>query len=172
MHRRIALLLITLTVISCGSMGTMPGRMPDNDIAGIVSTANEGEVQQGQAALTAASSAEVREFAQMMVNDHTSALSKARDVFARNGITPADNDTTRSLKDTGQRSTMSLSSYRGAAFDRAYMQAQIDMHQWLLTNMDTLLIPSARGELRTLLEEMRGSVSTHLDHARQIMGRL
>ncbi|HJQ39858.1 MAG TPA: DUF4142 domain-containing protein [Thermoanaerobaculia bacterium] len=172
MHRRIALLLISLTVISCGSMGVMPGRMAANDIAGIVSTANEGEVQQGQAALTAASSAEVREFAQMMVNDHTSALSKARDVFARNGITPADNDTVRNLRDTGQRTVTNLSSYRGASFDRTYMQSQIDMHQWLLTNMDTVLIPSARGDVRSLLEEMRGSVASHLEHARQIMGRL
>lgn len=172
MHPRIALLLISLMVISCGSMGVMPGKMPANDIAGIVSTANEGEIQQGQAAVSAASSAEVREFAQMMVNDHTNALTKAREVFARNGITPADNDTTRNLKDTGQSSMTNLSSYRGAAFDRMYMQSQIDTHQWLLTNMDSLLIPSASGELRTLLEEQRGAVASHLEHARQVMGRL
>lgn len=81
----LALLLIGLTAISCGSTMSsgMPGRMPANDIAGIVATANEGEIQQGQAALSAASAAEVREFAQMMVNDHTSALSSARDTFAR-----------------------------------------------------------------------------------------
>lgn len=52
------------------------------------------------------------------------------------------------------------------------MQSQIDMHQWLLTNLDTVLIPSARGDVRTLLENQRASVAKHLDHARQVMGRL
>jgi putative membrane protein len=178
MHPRtyslLALLLIALTAVSCGSMNTMtmPGKMAANDIAGIVTTANEGEIQQGQAALTAASSADVREFAQMMVTDHTNALNAAKDAFTRNGITPADNDTTRNLKDSGQRTMTNLSSYRGAAFDRAYMQSQIDMHQWLLTNMDSVLIPSARGDVRTLLETQRGAVASHLEHARQVMGRL
>jgi putative membrane protein len=171
--RTLMALLLTAFLVSCGSMSTtMPGRLPANDIAGILATANQGEIDQANAALSKATNADVRAFAQMMVTDHTNAASKANDVFSRNGITPADNSTTSELKTNGQRSTMNLNAYSGAAFDRAYMQAQVDMHSWLLTNLDSLLIPSARGDLRTLLESTRGTVSSHLDKAREILGRL
>ncbi|PYQ26365.1 MAG: hypothetical protein DMF56_24745 [Acidobacteria bacterium] len=165
--------LLTAFLISCGSMSTtMPGRMAANDVAGILATANQGEIDQANAALSKATNADVRAFAQMMVTDHTNAGNTARDVFARNGITPADNTTTSELKTSGQRSMTNLNAYSGAAFDRAYMQSQVDMHQWLLTNLDTVLIPSARGDLRNFLETTRGTVSSHLDRARQILGGL
>jgi len=153
-------------------MSTTPGRMAANDIAGILTTANQGEIDQANAALAKTTNADVRAFARMMVTDHTNAMNDARDVFTRNGITPGDNATTNELKANGQRSTMNLDAYHGAAFDRAYMQAQIDMHQWLLTNLDSLLIPSSRGELRTLLESTRATVSSHLDKAREVLGKL
>jgi hypothetical protein len=35
-----------------------------------------------------------------------------------------------------------------------------------------VLIPSARGDLRNFLETTRGTVSSHLDRARQILGGL
>ena len=162
---------LALLLISCGSMATQTP-VPPNDIAGILSTANQGEIDQANAALGKATNGDVRAFAQMMVTDHTNAANTARDVFARNGITPADNATTNDLKTNGQRSTMNLNAYSGASFDRAYMQAQVDMHQWLLTNLDSLLIPSARGDLRNFLETTRGTVSSHLDKAREILGRL
>jgi putative membrane protein len=105
--------------------------------------ANEGEVQQGNVASTRATSADVRSFAQMMVTDHTNAMNTARDVFSRNGITAGENATSRSLRDTSQRTVTNLSTYSGAAFDRTYMQSQVDVHQWLLNSLDTALIPSA-----------------------------
>jgi hypothetical protein len=65
-----------------------------------------------------------------------------------------------------------LGTYSGAAFDRAYMQSQVDLHQWLLTAMDTSLIPSTSGSARTLLETQRASVAAHLDQARRILNTL
>ncbi|MFL6248910.1 MAG: DUF4142 domain-containing protein [Thermoanaerobaculia bacterium] len=152
---------------------TQPGAWPETDIAGIVMTANEGEVQQGNAALSKASSADVRAFAQMMVSDHTAAMNTARDVFTRNAITPAENATTRTLRDTSQRTVTNLGTYSGTAFDRTYMQSQVDVHQWLLTSLDTALIPSAqRPEVRSLLQTQRTAVAAHLDRARQILSGL
>ena len=162
---------LVLLLISCGAMSTQTP-VPANDIAGILTTANQSEIDQANIALGKTSNAGVRAFAQMMVTDHTNALNTARDVFARNGITPADNATTDDLKTNGRRSTMNLNAYSGASFDRAYMQAQIDTHQWLLTNLDSLLIPSSRGDLRNLLETTRATVSSHLDKAREVLGKL
>jgi putative membrane protein len=177
MIRMLSLATVVFLVSACSSTMSspmnmaMPGAWPQSDIAGVVMTANEGEVQQGNAAVSKATSSDVRAFAQMMVSDHTSAMNMARDVFSRNGITPAENDTTRKLRDTSQRAITNLGTYSGASFDRMYMQAQVDTHQWLLNSLDSTLIPSATNDdVRTLLQNQRAAVSTHLDRARQILG--
>jgi putative membrane protein len=171
-------LTIALTFFggACASMtGGARSDMPNADghIANIAMVANEGEAQQGSAAATRATSADVRSFAQMMVSDHTSALNAARDTASRAGITPLENDTTNALR-TGTPVVISnLNTYSGAEYDRHYMQYQIDLHQWLLNALDTQLIPMAQSpELKALLQTQRGAVASHLEQARSIRGRL
>ena len=150
-------------------MATMPNALPDSDVVAIVRTANQGEIDQGNAAVAKASSAEVKAFAQMMVSDHTKALNDANAL----PITSTDNSTTGTLKSGSQQTINNLSTYSGAAFDRAYMQAMVDAHQWLLNAMDSTLIPSAHTRaLKDLLTTQRAAVSTHLDRARQILSGL
>jgi putative membrane protein len=179
MIRMLSLSTVLFLMTACASTMSSPfdtpraGLWPESDIAGIVMTANEGEVQQGNAALSRATSADVRAFAQMMVADHTNAMNNARDVFSRAGISAGENDTTRTLRDTSQRTVTNLGTYSGTAFDRQYMQAQVNQHQWLLTSLDTALIPSAtRAEVRSLLQTQRASVAARLDRARQILNGL
>jgi putative membrane protein len=154
-------------------MGAMPGMMSSTDIAAIMTAANEGEIQEGQAAASRATSASVRDFANMMVSDHTSALNSAKSLFDREHIVAnSDNDIARQLRSGAQQTISALGTYNGASFDRAYMQSQVDAHQWLLTQLDNTFIPSSRGELRSLLETQRATVAAHLDRARTIMGRM
>ena len=169
-------IVLTLFTAACGSMtGMANGGRPNADghIANIAMVANEGEAQQGSAAAARATSAEVRLFAQMMVTDHTSALNAARDTAARNGITPMENDTTRALREGTPRVIANLDTYRGADYDRQYIDYQIALHQWLLNGLDTTLIPQAvNADLRSLLQTQRGAVAAHLEQARAIRGRL
>lgn len=143
---------------------------PATDIAGIMMAANEGEVQQGNAASTRATRPEVRAFAQMMVTDHTNAINSARDVFSRYNITPGDNDITSALRTNSQRTVTNLATYQGVAYDRTYMQTQVALHSWLLDALDMALIPSARNnDVRTLLQTQRGHVAMHLERAQEIL---
>lgn len=154
-----------------GMMG-MPGMMGSPDIAAIMTAANEGEVQEGQAAAAKATSSAVRDFANMMVSDHTKALGDARAAFDRNHIVASDNETSRTLRSGAQQTITALNTYSGSSFDRTYMQSQVDVHQWLLSQLDSTFIPSARGELRTLLQSQRAAVAMHLEHARSVLGSL
>ena len=163
--------MLVLAGCATGNL-TNPEMMSAADVAGIVRTANQGEIDSGNAASPKATNAEVKAFAQMMVSDHTAALRAANDVFARHAITPADNDTTRQLQSGTQQTISALNTYSGMAFDRMYMQSMVDAHQWLLNTMNTTLIPAARGDLKDLLTTQRAAVSTHLDRARQILAGL
>jgi putative membrane protein len=142
------------------------------DIAGVMTVANQGEVQQAQAALPHLTSQQARDFANMMIADHTAALNSARDVFARNNIAARDtNMEAASLKATSDTLVKTLRDTTSSA-DRTYIQSQINVHQDLLNRLDTKLIPASSGELRTLLQTQRMSVANHLDHARQILTTL
>jgi putative membrane protein len=154
------------------SSSSLPGTTigySDADIAGIIRTANQGEIDQGQAATSRASSDEVRAFARMMVSDHSNALTKANDLFSRVNITPNEIDLTRTLASNSLQTVSSLNTYSGADFDKKYIQSQIDVHQWLLNSLDSTLIPSAHNrQLRDFLQTQRSAVSMHLDRAKQI----
>jgi putative membrane protein len=151
----------------------MNGTLTGPDIAGILTMANQGEIDAGQLASTKAVSPTVRDFANMMVRDHTGALSDARATFDRSHLVPnTTNTTAMAVQDLSSRTRRSLDQYAGSAFDRTYMQSQVDMHQWLLTQIDSSLMPSSRGDLRTLLVNQRAAVAAHLDRARSILNSL
>jgi hypothetical protein len=52
------------------------------------------------------------------------------------------------------------------------MQSQVNIHQNLLTLMDTQLVPSAHKDLANLLLKQRDAVAAHLDRARQVLATL
>jgi putative membrane protein len=184
--KSLAVVSALLLAAACGSTDTgnmsssssmngmnMNGTMTGPDIAGILTMANQGEIDAGQLASTKAVSPSVRDFANMMVRDHTGALSDARAVFDRSHLVPhTTNSTATSLQDLSNRTKRSLDQYSGSAFDRTYMQSQVDMHNWLLNQIDTTLLPSSRGDLHTLLVNQRATVAAHLDRARTILNSL
>ena len=94
--------------------------------------ASMAEIELGQMAQNQAASAEVKQFAQMMVNDHGKALDELKPIAARQG-TPAVaqmNEDNRELRDR-------LSTLRGEEFDREYMRAMIDSHEKVINHLQT-----------------------------------
>jgi len=146
--------------------------LSSRDIAGIVRAANSGEIDQAQAALPHLSTQAARDFANMMIADHTAALNEANTTFGVNRIVDRDtNGQAQMLSDESKKMVSTLNN-SGTNADRIYIQSQIDAHQRLLTMMDTQLIPSAHNDLLNLLQKQRESVAMHLDRARAILGTL
>jgi putative membrane protein len=145
----------------------------DPQIAHVAVTANAIDIELAQLALSRASSSEVRAFAQTMVTDHTAVNEQAAALARRLGVTPEDNDVSRSLRDGAAEARRNLEGLRGAPFDRAYMDREVAYHQAVLDALDQVLIPGAsNSELRALLEQVRPAVAAHLDHAKQLRAKL
>ena len=175
MRRRIVIPVAVVSVIlgACATTDTATTPNADPHILAIAIVANQGEVDQGNAATPRATNPDVRAFAEMMVRDHTTGVNELRNVGTQDAITPTDNDITAALQRTTRETITNLGTYSGAEFDRQYMQTQINVHQWYLTALEQHLIPGARNaQLRTLLERQRGIVAQHLEQARAIRGRL
>jgi putative membrane protein len=94
--------------------------------------ANMAEIELGRMAQSQAASAEVKQFAQMMVNDHSKALDELKPIANRQG-TP----TVAQLDDEKRELRDRLSKLRGAEFDREYMQAMIDSHENVINHLQS-----------------------------------
>ena len=145
----------------------------DAQIAAIVVTANQVDIDAGNLAKSTSKNDEVKKFAQTMVTDHTGVNKSATDLVTKLKVTPEDNETSHSLKAGGQKNVAALKGLKGTAFDKAYIDHEVAYHQQVLDAIDKTLIPSATNEeLKTLLVKVRPAFVAHLEHARQLQGSL
>ena len=145
----------------------------DAQIASIVVTANQVDIDAGKFATTQASDPEVKKFAQLMVTDHTGVNKQAVDLATKLKVTPEDNPTSKSLKSGGDENLNTLKGLKGAAFDKAYVDHEVAYHQAVLDAVDKTLIPGAQNaELKALLVKVRPAFVAHLEHAKHIQASL
>jgi putative membrane protein len=145
----------------------------DAQIASIMVTANQVDIDAGKLATTQASDPEVKKFAQLMVTDHTGVNKQAVDLATKLKVTPEDNPTSKSLKSGGDENLKNLSGLKGAAFDKAYIDHEVTYHQAVLDAVDKTLIPGAKNEeLKALLVKVRPAFVAHIEHAKHLQASL
>jgi putative membrane protein len=145
----------------------------DGQIAAIVVTANQVDIDAGQLAKSMAAAKEVRDFAQLMVADHTGVNKLATDLAQKLGLKPEDNPTAQSLKQGGDKNLAQLKTLQGPAFDRAYVDNEVSYHQAVIAALDKTLIPNARNEaLKNLMVQVRPNFVAHLQHAQSLQAGL
>jgi putative membrane protein len=145
----------------------------DAQIAAIVVTANQVDIDAGELARTKAQSAQVKQFAQQMVTDHTGVNRQATALVTRLKVTPEPNETSQALKQGGDANVANLKTLSGAAFDKAYVDHEVAYHQQVIDALDATLVPSAQNaELKALLVKVRPAFVAHLEHAKHLQAGL
>ena len=153
--------------------GAYAQAVDDAQIASIVVTANQVDIDAGKLASSMASNPEVKKFGEQMVTDHTGVSKQAVDLVTKLKVTPKDNPTSTSLKEGGAANVASLKKLKGAAFDKAYIDHEVAYHQQVLDALDKTLIPNAsNAELKALLVKVRPAFVAHLDHAKMVQSSL
>ena len=145
----------------------------DAQIASIVVTANQVDVDAGKLAATKGSTDDVRKFGKLMVKDHEGVNKAAVELVTKLGVTPEGNPTSESLQAGGDENLKHLRTLKGIAFDRAYVDHEVAYHQQVIDALDSVLIPNAQNEeLKALLVKVRPAFVAHLEHARQMRASL
>jgi putative membrane protein len=145
----------------------------DPQIAQIVVTANQVDVDAGKLVESMGTNAEVKAFGKQMVAAHTGVNQQATALVKKLNVTPEDNPTSQSLKAGGEKNVANLKTLKGAAFDKAYVDNEITYHQAVLDALDKTLIPNAsNAELKALLVKVRPAFVSHLEHAKQLQSTL
>jgi len=150
-----------------------PAGPTDPQIAAIVVTANQVDIDAGKLAKSKAKDKEVRQLAQMMITDHSGVNKSATALVKKLKVTPEPNDTSKSLKQGGDDNLANLKKLKGKEFDKAYVDHEVAYHQAVLDAVDKTLIPSAKNEeLKALLVKVRPAFVAHLEHAKQVQSSL
>jgi putative membrane protein len=169
---RLHLALASL-VLAAPALVLAQGGPTDPQIAAIVVTANQVDVDAGKLAKGKTHSKEVKAFAQQMITDHTAVNQQAGALVKKLGVKPESNPTSQSLKKGGDENMAALKKLKGKEFDKAYVAHEVAYHQQVLDAIDKVLIPSAQNaELKALIEKVRPAIASHLEHAKHLQMEL
>lgn len=157
-----------------GGMDMSRAVRSEGEIVATLAASDRGEISQGNYARSRAIRAEVREYARSMVSMHTQASARLMDLARRLGIASTECEESRQVTADGAAAQQRLARLRGAAFDRAYMDAQVAAHSRALDVIDRALLPAVSSpEMRTALQgDVRPMVAAHLARARALRERL
>ena len=116
------------------------------------------EIAAANIALDKAEAGSVRDFAQMMVTDHSKALETLEDAVGSSGQTLA---LPINLDADNQAKVDILQSLQGAAFDREYLSQQMTAHREALTLLKAY---GGEGEIAELRQFAQGAIPTVQKH--------
>lgn len=169
MSLRFSLLGIAVVAAGCVHLNTDTARFEDPEVAMVMRVVNLNEVREGEVAREKAAEPAVRDFAAMMVTEHAATSSKIESELFKKDIASDDSPLSRQLDAESGAATERLRALAGRAFDRAYMERQIQVHQNVLNLIDTKLMPAARKKVvKDQLNLLRTSVQQHLARAQQV----
>ena len=163
----------TLISVGAGLAWAQSAGPTDPEIAAIVVTANQIDIDAGKLAKSKSKTKDVQGFAQVMITDHSGVNKAATELVQKLHVTPEPSSTSESLQKGGDSNLAALKKLQGHAFDKAYVDHEVAYHQAVLDAMDKTLIPSAQNaELKALLVKVRPAFVAHLDHAKQLQTEL
>ncbi len=147
--------------------------MTDSQIAMVMRVLNIGEVREGELARDKSGNAAIRDFGLMMVNEHTAQNNKAESELLRADIASEDTTVSRDLDASSGAATDRLRGMTGTAFDRAYIDREVEAHQNALNLIDKTLTPDAHKKIvKDQVAALRKLVDAHLARAKQIQTSL
>ena len=163
--------LVAALAMSAG--GASAQGVTDPQIAAIVVTANQVDIDAGKLAAARGTDPEVKKYGEQMVEAHTGVNKSATELVTKLKVKPEENATSKALQAGGDKNLANLKSLKGAAFDKAYIDNEVAYHQQVLDAVDKTLIPSAsNAELKALLVKVRPAFVAHLEHAKHLQSSL
>ena len=129
--------------------------------------AHLAEIEAGKLALTKAQSGTVRQFGQLMIEEHSAMLNEAGRLATAKGMpVPTSPD----VKHQAAIKKLELAS--GPNFDRSYMQEMVKDHAETLELLKQASTQAVDPQLRAHVEKVMPHVQQHLALARRIAGDL
>jgi putative membrane protein len=145
------------------------GKVSKGDRSFIMDAANDSlaEIELGKIAQQNASNAEVKKFAQRMVDDHTKASQELEPIATKLGVTPPTE-----VKGKHARMVKDLSKKTGAKFDKDYVNDMVKDHEKAVKLFENKSQKADSEELRQFAAKQLPTLQEHLKMARDLKAQV
>ena len=164
--------LATLGGLSAAAVGAQSKAIDDATIVAIFDAANTYDIEAGALAEKKTKNHDIHEFAEMLQRDHKAVRQQGRDLAASLKVTPtppADFALAKAHTDAMAK----LRSLTGPAFDRAFLQNEVDFHNAVINAVTTTLLPATQNaQLKDLETRVAPAFVAHRDRAQNLLNNL
>lgn len=142
-----------------------PGKLDKTDMAFMKKAAQGGmtEVMEGQSATTAATSPDVKSFAQKMVDDHTANNQELATLASSKGV-----DLPTTLDKKHQKQVDMLDKKTGAGFEKSYVSDQKKDHESMLKLMQNEADHGTDADVKAFAAKTMTAVQEHISMLKAI----
>lgn len=163
----------TLAIFSAMSVQAAVVQNKDPEIIQALMTANKGEVEVANLAMTKSQNSEVKQFAIMMAKKHGESDQELRTLAATLQMAPESSLKSTKMGAINDFKMQKLESTKIEEFDKKYIDYQVNAHRKLLEQIDQKFLPQVQSpELKELLGKTRADVQGHLTSIEQIQTHL
>jgi len=149
------------------------GAMSAANIAAMIGLTNGTEIQAAKVAQDKATNGDVKSFAKQMITEHQAMQKSLDSLTAAMNVTPQPPGTADQKKQAGEQMIATLNSTaKGAAFDKAYIDGQVQAHQQALNDLQGFSASAPDAQLKSLIDAAIPKVQAHLDKAQQLQSKL
>jgi len=139
------------------------GNDADREFVEKVGTCCNTEVKLSEMAMKSASRTEVKDFAKVMVDDHTKGKQQFNDILKNKSIT-APTTEAKNFKDVSER----LSSAKGADFDSYYLEQMIKSHEEAVKTFENYAKEGNDADLKKWASTTLPTLKEHLERAKKL----
>lgn len=150
----------------------MPGTMSNAAVIGTFNAVDLTEIDAARLAKEKASSPAVREFADRMLQEHTTMLQNRQQLANRLNIQPETPALATAMKSTHDETMEELRKKSGSDFDRAYLEYQVKMHEQAIKLAQETGESSDNARLKQHLVEARPGLQSHLAAAKSVQRQI
>ena len=144
----------------------------DPTIVAIFDAANTWDMETGQLAVSRSRNAEIREFGRMLVRDHRMVRAQGRDLAKSLKVHPTP-PANFALAKNHADAMRTLRRARGKAFDRAFLQNEVDFHNAVIDAVTKTLLPAIQNaQLKDLVTKVAPAFVAHRDKAQSLLNNL
>jgi putative membrane protein len=147
-------------------------KLDDATIVAIFDAASTYDMETSALARSRARSKDVREFGEMLLRDHRNVRQQGRDLAASLKVTPTP-PKDFALARAHVEAMRKLRPLKGDAFDRAFLQHEIDFHNAVIDAVTKTLLPATQNaQLKDLVTKVAPAFGAHRDRAQNLLDHL
>ncbi|MFL5465455.1 MAG: DUF4142 domain-containing protein [Gemmatimonadaceae bacterium] len=176
-HTRFVVGCVAAAVVAAGAgygvaTAQAPGsaaKLDDPTIVAIFDAANTYDIETGTLAASKAQSRVVREFGEMLARDHRMVREQGRDLAKSLKVTPTP-PADFALAKAHADAMRNLRGLSGPAFDRAFLQQEVDFHSAVIDAVTQTLLPAIQNQqVKEFVTKVAPAFAAHRDRARSML---